>query len=123
MAEVFHFNECLVQNGTTSTRIDTYCSDVSVSLRKKFFEVKDEDGQVVKRLQSGQEADMSIGAAFASEISFTDGNAIRVYYGDVLGTTTYEMGSCYVTDKGWSQKENDVVTHDVKIVGRTFGTV
>jgi len=125
MAEVFHFDECLVKEvtGTVETRIDNYATGVSVSLARNFFDIKDDTGQIIKRFEAGKEADMSIDALFAADIDFTDGNNIKLYYGNVIGTTTYQMGSCYIKDKGWSQSEDDAVKHDVKIVGRTFGTV
>ncbi len=123
MAEVFHFNECLIRVGTTTTRLDTLASDVSVSLTKDFFDITNEDGQTVKRFESGRGADMSIGKLFDTEIDFTDGSDLRLLYANQLGTTTYQMGSAYIKDKGWNQSENDSVKHDVKIVGRNFGTV
>ena len=123
MAEVWHFNECLIRVGTTTTRLDTYATDVSVSLTKDFFNIKNEDGQVLKRFESGRGADMSIGVLFDSEIDFTDGSDLRLLYANQLGTTTYQLGSSYIKDKGWSQSENDAVKHDVKIIGRNFGTV
>lgn len=125
MAEVFHFDECLIKtiSGTVETRIDTYAQNAAIALKKTFFDVTDESGQIVKRYEEARGADLSIDTLFASEISHTDGNAIRVYYGNILGTTTYELGSAYVADKGWAQSENSTVTHDIKVVGRTFGTV
>lgn len=123
MAEVWHFNECLIRVGTTTTRLDTYATDVSVSLTKDFFNIKNEDGQVLKRFESGRGADMSIGVLFDSEIDFTDGSDLRLLYANQLGTTTYQLGSSYIKDKGWSQSENEAVKHDVKIIGRNFGTV
>mgnify|MGYP001576465125 FL=1 len=109
MAEVWHFNECLIRVGTTTTRLDTYATDVSVSLTKDFFNIKNEDGQVLKRFESGRGADMSIGVLFDSEIDFTDGSDLRLLYANQLGTTTYQLGSSYINDKGWSQWENEAV--------------
>lgn len=125
MAEVFHFEECLVKtlSGTVESRIDSYAENVTVALKKSFFDVPTEDGQVIKRYESGRSAELSIGKLFDTEIAHTDGNSIKFYYGNSLGTTTYQAGSCYIQDSGWSQSANDAVKYDVKISARTFGTV
>ena len=124
MAEVFHSDMTLIRKitGTVESRIDIFAQDVDIQTKKEFFEVTDDAGDVVKRHQTGQSAEMSISKMFASEINLTDGNTVKVYFGNTLGTTTYGMGSCYVTDKGWKIGEDDPVIHNVRIIGRNFGT-
>jgi len=124
MAEVFHSDMTLIRQitGTAESRIDVFAEDVDIQTKKEFFEITDDAGDVVKRHQTGQSAQMSIGKLFDSEIDFANGNNIKVYFGNILGTTTYQMGSCYITDKGFKISEDDEVTHNVSIVGRNFGT-
>lgn len=109
-------------SGTTETRIDTYAENVTVAFKRQFFNVTDEDGSVIKRFQKGKSATMDIGMLFSSEIALTDGENIKLYYTSQGSTTTYLMGSAYIQDRGWNQPGADIVRHDVKIVGRTFGT-
>src|SRR3972149_236921 len=99
MAEVFHSDMTLIRQitGTAESRIDVFAADVDIQTKKEFFEITDDAGEVVKRHQTGQAAEMSISKMFASEINLTDGNTVKVYFGNTLGTTTYGMGSCYVT--------------------------
>ena len=127
MPEVYHFDECLIKkitSGTIEERMDYYVTDVTVSARKTFKDITDEDGEVIKRFQTGKSAELSIGCLFGtSGINITDGNNIKIYHGNALGTTTYQMGSCYISDEGWAHSENDLIKHDVKILGRNFGTI
>ena len=125
MAEVFHSDMTLIRQitGTAESRIDVFAEDVDIQTKKEFFEITDDAGEVVKRHQTGQAAEMSIGKLFDQEIDFANGNNIKVYFGNILGTTTYQMGSCYITDKGFKIPEDDSVTHNVRIIGRNFGTV
>jgi len=123
MAEVFHFDECVV-SGTNNVPIAPFAEDVSVSEVKNFFDIENESGQVIKRFESGKNASMDIGVLYADEIVHSDGEAFNLHYGNSLGTTSYQLGSAYIKEKGWTQSDNNqIVRHNVKIVGRTFGTI
>ena len=122
MGEVFHFDECLI-TGTDATAFAAFATGVSVDYERDFFNIENESGAIIKRFQQGERASMSIDKLFDAEIDRTDGEAIDVHYGNALGTTSYRLGSAYIENKSWSQGENDAVKHDVKIVGKTFGTI
>jgi len=124
MAEVYRGDDVLIKEvtGTVESRIDIYCKDVTISSKKDYVAIRNEAGVPIKRILVGQDAEMSISQMFATEVSFTDGNNIKVYFADNLGTATYQMGSCYITEKGWKIPEDDGVVHDVKIIGGSFGT-
>jgi len=123
MGEVFHFNECII-SGTDGTPIAPFAEEVSVDLTRQLFDVKNESGQIIKRFESGKNAAMTIRVLFAEDVVHTDGQALNLHYGNALGTTSYQLGSAYVTETGWQQSQkNQAVRHDVKLVGRTFGTI
>jgi len=122
MAEVFHFNECLI-TGTDAATFASFAEGVSIDYERDFFNIENESGAIIKRFQSGEKASMTIDKLFDAEIDRTDGEAIDVHYANALGTTSYRLGSAYIEAKSWSQGENDAVKHNVNIVGKTFGTI
>lgn len=126
MAEVWHFDECLIRRGTSSTgsRIDLYAEDVNVELNRTLKECVDpETGRSFDRIATAQEASMNIGMLWGGDFAIDDGIAIRLWFSSSAGTVTYEMGSTYWTKKGWSMRENELVKKDLSFVGASFGTV
>ncbi len=127
MAEVWQFDECLIRTGTSSTgsRIDAYAEDVNVDLSYSFKDCADpETGQVFDRIETGREANMTIGALWAGDFVHTNGQPIRVYFTSSAGVaSTYQMGSAFVQSRGWSMAQDALCKHDVKIVGANYGTV
>ena len=123
MAEVFHFDECIV-SGTDGAAFASFAEGVTVNYDRELFGITNESGGVIKRFQSGENAGMSIEKMFDADIIIEDGQAINLHYANVLGTTSYQLGSAYIKEKGWVQSDNNpAVRHNVKIVGKTFGTI
>lgn len=125
MGEVYHFNEVTLKSvsGTIETTICPFATGVAVDLRREMFDVANEDGQVVKRFEYGKGVTVTIGKAYDSDLAWTDGDSLKIYHQYNGGTVTHQVTNVYLTDQGWTQRENDVIRYDVKMVGQSVGTV
>ena len=129
MGEVYTFLECEIYKcgttagGTTPYSIDGYAEDVTVGVSRELTPRTDDQGVVRQRVPVKTEAQMSIGKLYAEDLSFVDGNSLRLVMGNALGTETWEMGSAYWQSKGWSAGGDGVATYDVSLIGNSFGTI
>ena len=129
MGEVYTFLECeiykcgTVAGGTTPYSIDAYAEGISVGVSRELTPRTDDQGVVKQRIPVKTEAQMSIVKLYAEDLSFVDGNSIRLVMGNALGTETWEMGSVHWQSKGWSAGGDSIAMYDVSLVGNSFGTV
>lgn len=127
MPEVYHFLECEIKRvgsvvgGTTEYSIDAYAENVSVTMGREFVEMKDTSGVVQKRVPVGSTCEMTIGKLYQADVSLCDGNAIKLYMGNALGTETWQMLGAYWANKDFGGDE--LIAYNVSITGKSFGTI
>jgi hypothetical protein len=129
MAEVWTFLECYIKRvGSTGTdtaeySIDAYAEGVTVSLTRDVIPRMDTSGVAQQRIETRRQAEMSINALYSADVSLFDGNNVKLYFMNALGTETWQMTKAYWTNKGWSGGAVGGITYDVTVVGNNFGTV
>lgn len=129
MAEVYSGLEAYIYRvgssvgGTTETAIDAYAEGVNVTLSRELRSRTDTSGVVQQRIPVGKSAEMSISRLYIDDPHLCDGNNLKLYLMNSLGTQTYQLTGAYWENKGWSAPGDDLVKYDVTIVGRDFGTV
>lgn len=129
MAEVYTFLECEIYKcgttagGTTPYSIDGYAEGVTVTLNRELKPRENDQGVVVQRVPVKTEAQMGIQKLYAADLSFVDGNSLRLVMGNALGTETWQLGTAYWQSRGWGAGGDEVVRYDISLVGNSFGTV
>jgi len=129
MAEVYSALEAYIYRvgskagDSTETAIDAYAEGVDVKLSRALRARTDTSGVVQQRIPLGKEAEMRISRLYSDDPHLCDGNNLKLYFMNSLGTQTYQLTGAYWSNKGWRGDGDDPVNYDVTIVGRDFGTV
>lgn len=130
MAEVYNFLECEIKRcgsvagGTTEYSIDAYAEELSVSVSRDLADRADTSGVIQQRIPVKSQVEMQISKLYQADFSLFDGNDIKLYMGNTLGTETWKATKCYWQNKGWSGGAgDDGLRYEVSITASTFGTV
>ena len=129
MAEVFSALECYIYRvgsklgDTTEAAIDAFAEGVSVTLNRELVPRVDTEGVIQSRVSMGKSADMTISKLYSDDPHLFDGNNVKLYMGNSLGTQTYQLTGAYWSSKGWSASGDEAISFDVSVMGRDFGTV
>jgi len=129
MAEVFSALECYIYRvgsklgDTTEAAIDAFAEGVNVSVSRELVPRVDDQGVIQQRVSFGKTAEMTISKLYSDDPHLFDGNNIKLYMMNSIGTQTYQLTGAYWSNKGWGASGDDTVSFDVAVVGRDFGTV
>ena len=127
--EVWSFDEAYLKKvgtaagGTTEYAVDTFAESISVAKSRELVEMVDTSGVVVKRVPIRTSVSVSLGALYNAPVNFFDGNDVKLYFQNALGTETWYIGSCTSSDESWDMSADGLVAYQVELVGNSFGTV
>lgn len=129
MGEVYSFTEAIIKRvgsasgDSTESQINNYANSVRVYVKRKLAERRDHTGNVLERIPQGTEVEMSIDKLYANDAFLFDGNAIKLYFSNAVGSETYQMGGCYWDSKDWGASGDGLFAQGLIIKGNTWGTV
>ena len=129
MGEVYSFNECTIKKvgsaagDSTESKIDNFATNVRVYVKRKLAERRDHTGNVLERIPQGTEVDMSIDKLYCNDVTLFDGNAIKLYFSNSVGSETWQMGGAYWESKDWGASGDGLFAEGLAIKGNTWGTV
>jgi hypothetical protein len=129
MAEVWSFAEAIIKRvgsasgDSTESQIDNFATNVRVYLKRKLAERRDHSGNVLERISQGVEVDLSMDKLYVNDPFLFDGNAIKLYFGNSVGSETRQMGGCYWESKDWGAAGDGLWSEGITIKGNSWGTV
>ena len=131
MSEIYSFYEAELKRvgtasgDTTETAIDAYAEGISVEVSREVQERIDTSGVVFDRVPIQTRVTMSISKLYCKDAdSFLfDGNDMKLYFNDGIGSETWQMDKCWWLSKGWSLSSDSLCTYDIEISGNSWGTV
>ena len=126
MAEVFSVDECVIKRvgsasgDTTETSIDAYMEGVHVDLSRELQPRVDTSGVVQQRVPMSKGAVLSVDTMYASAPFVFDGNDIKLYFANALGTETRTLSKAYWDGQGWEASNGGAVAYHVQFIGNDF---